>query len=319
MNMNKRKQLLEEQENGAMLSPNANAAVGGEHDMSQYHKQNQAKEVWRRYKKNKLAVVAAIVLLALMLLAVFADVICDYDTQVIGQNYMERLQTPNAKHLLGTDAYGRDMFFRLIHGTRLSLSIGFLCIILSVAAGIILGCIAGFYGGVVDSIIMRVTDVLLAIPPMLLAIAIVGALGPSFMNLILAMSIANVPFFTRVVRAPLLQIRDCEYIEAARAVGTGDFRIMSRQMLPNILSPIVVQGSLGVADAIKTAAGLSFIGLGIQPPAPEWGTMLSEAQEFMRQCPYMIIFPGLFIVITILSLNIIGDGLQDAINPKLKN
>ncbi len=287
--------------------------------ISAYQKRGQGREIWRRFRKNKLAMMGLIILSVLILMALSADLICDYQTKVIEQNYMERLQTPNEKHLLGTDAYGRDILYRIIHGARLSLSIGIITILSSLMAGLIFGCLAGYYGGLTDGIIMRITDVFLAIPPLLLAVAVVGVLGPSYINLIIAMGVGYVPYFARVVRAPLLQIRDREFIEAARAVGTSDFRIITRHILPNILSPIVVQVSLGVADAIKTAASLSFIGLGIQPPSPEWGTMLSEGQDFIRQFPHLIVFPGLFIVLAILALNLIGDGLQDAVDPKLKN
>lgn len=288
-------------------------------NINTYKKRGQGKEIWRRFRKNKLAMMGLIILAVLIIMALSADLICDYQTKVIEQNYMERLQTPNADHLLGTDAYGRDILYRIIHGARLSLSIGIITIFSSLFVGLVFGCLAGYYGGFMDGLIMRITDVFLAIPPLLLAVAVVGVLGPSYINLIIAMGVGYVPYFARVVRAPLLQIRDREFIEAAKAVGTSDFRIISRHILPNILSPIVVQVSLGVADAIKTAASLSFIGLGIQPPSPEWGTMLSEGQDFIRQFPHLIIFPGLFIVIAILALNLIGDGLQDAVDPKLKN
>lgn len=290
-----------------------------EFDICTYKKRSQGKEIWRRFRKNKLAMVGLAILSMLILMALSADLICNYQTQVIEQNYLERLQVPNENHLLGTDAYGRDILFRIIHGARLSLSIGIITILSSLMAGLVFGCLAGYYGGLLDGLIMRITDVFLAIPPLLLAVAVVGVLGPSYINLIIAMGVGYVPYFARVVRAPLLQIRDREFIEAAKAVGTSDFRIITRHILPNILSPIVVQVSLGVADAIKTAASLSFIGLGIQPPSPEWGTMLSEGQDFIRQFPHLIIFPGLFIVIAILALNLIGDGLQDAVDPKLKN
>jgi len=290
-----------------------------EFDISTYKKRSQGKEIWRRFRKNRLAMVGLVILSMLILMALSADLICNYQTQVVEQNYLERLQVPNENHLLGTDAYGRDILYRIIHGARLSLSIGIITILSSLMVGLVFGCLAGYYGGLLDGLIMRITDVFLAIPPLLLAVAVVGVLGPSYINLIIAMGVGYVPYFARVVRAPLLQIRDREFIEAAKAVGTSDFRIITRHILPNILSPIVVQVSLGVADAIKTAASLSFIGLGIQPPSPEWGTMLSEGQDFIRQFPHLIIFPGLFIVIAILALNLIGDGLQDAVDPKLKN
>lgn len=284
-----------------------------------YKKKSQLAEVWKRYKKNKLAVIGMIILSLLVIVSISADIICDYDTQVIEQNYKERLQTPSINHIFGTDAYGRDVFFRIVHGSRLSLSLGIIVIFAAVLIGAILGSIAGYYGGLIDNIIMRINDVFMATPPLILAIAVVAVLGPTFMNLAIALIISYFPYFARVVRAPLLQIRDKEFIEAARAAGTSNFRIITKHILPNIAAPITVQVSLNIADCIKNAAGLSFIGLGVQPPAPEWGTMLSEGQEFIRNYPYLVIFPGIFIAITLLAFNLIGDGLQDALDPKLKN
>lgn len=283
-----------------------------------YEKKSQFGDFWRRYRKNNLALMGLIILGCIILMALFANQLADYTTKVIAQDHRVRLLSPNSVFLLGTDAYGRDVLARIIHGARLSLTIGFACILSSMFIGLVLGALSGFYGGLVDNIIMRIADVFLAIPPILLAVAVVAVLGPSLVNLIIAMSIAYIPFFARVVRAPLLQIREKEFVEAARAVGAGDRRIIIRHILPNIVAPIVVQFSLGVADAIKVAAGLSFIGLGIQPPAPEWGTMLSEGKDYMMNYPYLVIFPGIILVITVLCLNLIGDGLQDALDPKLK-
>ena len=284
-----------------------------------YKKKSQIAEVWTRYKKNKLAVIGMALLGSLIIMSICADIICDYNTQVIEQNYKERLQKPSIDHIFGTDAYGRDVFFRIVHGARLSLSIGTIVIFASLIIGLILGSIAGYFGGLIDNVIMRIVDVFMATPPLILAIAVVAVLGPTFMNLVIALIVGYFPFFARVVRAPLLQIRDREFIEAARAAGTSNFRIITKHILPNITGPITVQVSLNIADAIKNAAGLSFIGLGIQPPAPEWGTMLSEGQEFIRSYPHLVTFPGVFIAITLLALNLIGDGLQDALDPKLKN
>ena len=284
-----------------------------------YKKQSQFADVWRRFKKNKLAVFGLVLLVVLIAMAVFADVICDFDTQVIAQNYKDRLLPPSMNHFFGTDSFGRDIFYRIVHGARLSLSIGIITIASSMIGGLILGSVSGFYGGIVDNIIMRIVDIFLAIPPLLLAVAVVAVLGPSYINLVIALSVGYIPFFARVVRAPLLQIKDKEFIEAARAAGTSDFKIITKHIMPNIIAPIVVQGSMGVGDAIKTAASLSFIGLGIQPPSPEWGTMLSEGKDYIRDFPHLVIFPGLFIAAAILSLNLIGDGLQDALDPKLKN
>jgi peptide/nickel transport system permease protein len=284
-----------------------------------YKKKSIASEMLRRFKKNRLACISTVVLAILILITIFADFICNYQLKAITQNYTERLQGPNLHHLLGTDAYGRDIFARVIHGSRLSLSIGFLVIISSLIVGTIFGAISGFYGGLTDNIIMRVTDVFLAIPPILLSVAVVAVLGSNYITLVCAIGIGWAPYFARVVRASLLQIRNKEFIEAARAVGTSDFRIIWRHMLPNISAPIIVQASMGVAQAIIGVAGISFIGLGIQPPAPEWGTMLGEGQSFLRNSPHTVIVPGVCIMITALAINLIGDGLRDALDPKLKD
>lgn len=281
-------------------------------------KRSQWLEVWRRLKRNKMAVVGLVILIILVLLAVFANVIANYDNVVIKQNLSQRLQAPSAAHWLGTDEFGRDIFARLVHGTRVSLQVGIIAVGISIIIGGILGAIAGYYGGKLDNIIMRIMDIFLAVPSILLAIAIVSALGPSILNLMLAISISSVPSYARIVRASVLSIRDQEFIEAAKAIGASNTRIIFRHIIPNSLAPVIVQATLGVAGAILSTAGLSFIGLGIQPPAPEWGSMLSGGRQYLRYAWWVTTFPGIAIMITILSLNLLGDGLRDALDPRLK-
>ena len=281
-------------------------------------KRSQWREVWRMLKKNKMALLGLVILCILVLLALFADVIANYDTVVIKQNLGSRLQGPSATHWLGTDEFGRDIFARLIHGARVSLKVGIVAVGISIICGGTLGALAGYYGGKLDNIIMRIMDIFLAVPSILLAIAIVSALGPSIINLMVAISVSNIPRYARIVRASVLSIRDQEFVEAAKAIGASNARIIFRHIIPNSLAPVIVQGTLGVASAILSTAGLSFIGLGIQPPAPEWGSMLSGGRQYLRYAWWVTTFPGVAIMITILSLNLLGDGLRDALDPRLK-
>ncbi len=282
-------------------------------------KRSQLAEVWRRLKKNNMAMVGIAILGVIILLAIFADVIAPYDSVAIKQNLRDRLQSPSGAHIFGTDEYGRDMFARLIHGARVSLQVGILAVGISIVIGGTLGAVAGYYGGKLDNVIMRIMDVFLAVPSILLAIAIVSALGPNLFNLMLAISISSVPGYARIVRASVISIRDQEFVEAAKAIGADDFRIISKHIIPNALAPVIVQGTLGVAGAILSTAGLSFIGMGIQPPAPEWGAMLSGGRQYLRYAPHVTTIPGIAIVITILALNLVGDGLRDALDPRLKS
>ncbi|HAS80368.1 MAG TPA: ABC transporter permease [Fusobacteriaceae bacterium] len=282
-------------------------------------KRSQLTEVWRRLKKNKMAMIGLTILGIIVLLAIFADIIAPYDSVAIKQNLKERLQSPSSSHIFGTDEYGRDIFARLIHGARVSLQVGILAVGISIIIGGTLGAIAGYYGGKLDNIIMRIMDVFLAVPSILLAIAIVSALGPNLLNLMFAISISSVPGYARIVRSSVISIRDQEFIEAAKAIGADDFRIISKHIIPNALAPVIVQGTLGVAGAILSTAGLSFIGMGIQPPAPEWGAMLSGGRQYLRYAPHVTTIPGVAIVIIILALNLLGDGLRDALDPRLKS
>lgn len=242
-----------------------------------------------------------------------------YLAYVVKQDLRGRLQAPTLAHPFGLDEFGRDILLRMIWGTRYSLFMGTIAIMLSCVVGGILGAISGYYGKIVDNVIMRAMDVLLAIPSMLLAIAIVAALGTNLVNVLIAIAIAYVPSFARTVRASVLTVKDQEFIEAARAIGCSDVRIILKYVIPNALAPIIVQFTLGVAGAILSIAGLSFLGLGIQPPTPEWGAMLSNARSYMRDSWHVTVIPGLGIMLTILALNMVGDGLRDALDPKMKN
>ena len=278
-----------------------------------------ARQIWRRFKKNKAAMLGLGIFSVMVLLAVFADVICDYDTQVIAQDVANRLKAPSPDHWFGTDAYGRDIFARVVHGARISIIIGLAATVGSVCISGILGSIAGYYGGRIDNAIMRVLDTFLAIPGELLAMAIVASLGPSMTNLLIAVTIARIPPFTRVIRSSILTVIDQDYIESAIASGARDSYIIVKHILPNAMGPIIIQATMGVGRMILTAAGMSFIGMGVQPPLPEWGSMLAEGRDFMRYSPYITLFPGLAIILTSLALNLLGDGLRDALDPKLKN
>lgn len=282
-------------------------------------KRGQWGEIWRRLKKNKMAVLGLIIISIIVVVALFADVIADFETVVIKQNLSEKLQAPSGKHWLGTDEFGRDIFARLIHGARVSLKVGMLAVGISIIAGGGLGAIAGYYGGRFENVVMRIMDIFLAVPSILLAIAIVSALGPNLLNLMITIAISSIPTYARIVRASVLSIRDQEFVEAAKAIGASDKRIILKHIIPNALAPVIVQGTLGVAGAILSIAGLSFIGLGIQPPAPEWGAMLSGGRQYLRYAWWVTTFPGVAIMITILSLNLLGDGLRDALDPRLKH
>lgn len=242
-----------------------------------------------------------------------------YNNYVINQDLVNRLKGPSLEHPFGQDEFGRDMLLRMLWGTRYSLFMGSLAIIFSLCIGGALGAISGFYGKLTDSIIMRFMDILLAIPSMLLATAIVAALGTSLVNVLIAIGIAYIPTFARTVRASVLTVKDQDYIEAARSIGCNDREIIFKYIIPNAMAPIIVQATLGLAGAILSIAGLSFLGLGIQPPTPEWGAMLSNARVYIRDAWHVTVIPGLGIMLTILSLNLMGDGLRDALDPRLKN
>jgi peptide/nickel transport system permease protein len=275
-------------------------------------------EVWKRLCKNAVAIVALVIVLLLCFVAIFADVIVNYENEAIKSVPSQRLRPPSVNHIFGTDGMGRDIFARIVHGSRISLQIGIYSTFLSVLGGIVLGSLAGYYGGFIDNIIMRVSDVFMSVPALLLALAIVAALGQGVFNLIVALSVTQIPAFARLMRSQIITIRENDFIESAHAIGTSDFRIIYLHILPNTIGPIIVQATVSIAMAIIAAAGLSYIGLGVPPPAPEWGTMLAEGREYMRQHIHMILIPGLAIVLSALSFNLLGDGLRDALDPRLK-
>ena len=278
--------------------------------------QHGLRAIFARLRRAPLAMIGLIVVFLLVLTAVFADYIAPFG--YADQDLMAAFEPPSAAHWFGTDEFGRDIFSRIIYGSRISLQVGFIAVGIAVFAGGFLGAIAGYYGGKSDNFIMRAMDILLSIPSILLAIAIAASLGPGLFNLMIAVGISSTPNYARIVRGSVLSIRNQEFVEAAKAVGSSDLRIIAKHIIPNCMAPIIVQATLGVAIAILTAAGLSFIGLGIQPPIPEWGSMLSGGREYIRDYAYMTVFPGLAIMVTILALNFLGDGLRDALDPKLK-
>lgn len=284
-----------------------------------FKKRSQLSLIWHRLSRNKLAMLGLVLMTTIITLALCADLIADYDQAVVGMNIMERLQPPSAKHWFGTDGYGRDVFARVVHGSRLSLSLSIVSMMVAVAVGSLIGAISGYYGGKVDDVLMRLMDMLLAIPPMLMSISIVAALGRSMVNLMLALALAYMPVFARVIRSSILSVKGQEFVEAAKACGTSDARIIMRHIVPNAVGPIIVQATLAMGSAILTISSLSFMGMGIQPPQPEWGTMLYEGRDLIRTSPYLVVFPGLAIAVSVLSLNLLGDGLRDALDPRLKN
>lgn len=281
-------------------------------------KSSQLKEIWRRYRKNKAAVLGLIILVFILGVAIFADVIVPY-SKCIEQVGADRLQGPSLVHFFGTDEYGRDLFARVIHGSRFSLFIGVATSLMALIFGAILGASAGYFGGVVDNVICRIIDVFACVPPILLSLAVVAALGTNLRNLIIAITVSCIPGNVRLIRSLVLTVAEQDYVEAARSYGTSTPRIIFRYVLPNAMGPIIVNTTMSISDMILSAAGLSFIGMGIQPPSPEWGALLSNAQTYLFTAPYMLIFPGVFIILSSLAFNLVGDGLTDALDPKLKD
>lgn len=275
------------------------------------------KEAWRTYRKNKVALIGLGIVGFFILLAIFADFIAPYgfkETELANKHI-----PPSAAHWLGTDEFGRDILSRIIYGARISLWVGFSAVSGSIIVGSFLGILAGYYGKWVDAIISRMFDILLAFPSILLAIAIVAMLGPSLQNALIAIAIINIPTFGRLLRSRVLTVKEEEYITAAKAIGMKDARILFHHVLPNSMAPIIVQGTLAIATAIIEAAALGFLGLGAQPPAPEWGKMLADSKDFIIQAPWTVFFPGISIMLTVLGFNLMGDGLRDALDPRMKN
>ena len=290
----------------------SNASAKNVNAPADIKKKSQFVEVWKRLCRNKTAVLGLVIVALLTLMAILSPILIDYETQVIKTNYSEALQAPSANHWFGTDEMGRDILLRVMYGSTVSLSIGVVTVAVSLTVGLILGAAAGYFGGKTDMIIMRIMDIFLAIPGTLLAICIVASLGNSIPNLVIAQAVSSIPTFSRVVRGAVITARDADYVEAARAIGAKDATIIFHEVLPNSLAPIIVQTTLQVASVILS------IGLGIPAPRPEWGAMLSGARAYIRDYSYMCLFPGLAIMTTILSLNLLGDGLRDALDPRLR-
>lgn len=274
------------------------------------------RDAWRAFRRNKIAMAGLVMILMFIVIALLAPVIAPYDYKA--QELTNRLKPPSSSHWFGTDDLGRDLFSRILYGARISLWVGTFSVMGSIVIGTLFGIIAGFYGKWADMLISRVFDILLAFPSILLAIAIVAILGPSLQNALYAIAIVNIPTYGRLVRAKVLSLKNEEYITAARAIGMKNSGILLRHILPNSLTPIIVQGTLGIATAIIEAAALGFLGLGAQPPAPEWGKMLSDSRQFIATAPWTVIFPGISIMLTVLAFNLMGDGLRDAMDPRMK-
>ncbi len=284
--------------------------------------ENRFLEFIKQFKKNRSAVLGFFIVLVLVIFALFAPFIATH--LPIEQELTNRLIPPSWEvggsmaHLLGTDDFGRDLFSRIVYGARISIMIGAISVSISLAFGLVMGVFAGYFGGLVDTLIMRVVDIMLAIPAILLAIVIVSILGPSLFNAMIAIGIVGVPTYARIVRASVMSEKNKEYVIASRVNGSHDIRLMFKVILPNCTTPIIVQATMGFASAVLEAAGLSFLGLGAQPPTPEWGAMLADSLQYITTAPWMIFYPGLAIFLTVLGFNLIGDGLMDVLDPKLK-
>ena len=280
-------------------------------------KSSLTREIWFRFRKNKVALIGLIILTLIVLMAIFADLIVP--AEVATTQSTDRLQGPSAEHWFGTDEFGRDLFARVVHGSRYSLFIGVATSLIALVVGAILGASAGYFGGIIDNVICRIVDVFICVPPVLMSLAVVAALGTNMQNLIIAITISCVPGNVRLIRSVVMTVADQDYIRAAKSYGCSNPRIIFRYVLPNAMGPIIVNTTMGISQMILSAAGLSFIGMGIQPPDPEWGALLSNAQDFMFTSQYLLFFPGIFILLTSLAFNLVGDGLTDALDPRLKD
>ena len=286
--------------------------------LEQYKRPSQVKEIWRRFKKSRGAVIGLVLFTIIAVALLAADLIVPYENATI-QDFTMRLKPPSLQHLFGTDGYGRDAFARLLHGGRISMSIALLATLSSAVIGSALGAIAGFFGGKVDGFIMRLLDIFMSVPDILFTMAVVYALGANFTNLLIALTLAYFTNYVRLVRSQVLNLAEQDYVEAARAGGSTNARIILSHIIPNAIGVIIVNTTLNVAKIILYESTLSFLGLGMPPPHPEWGLMLSEAREFMRTAPWLMLFPAIAIVITAASINLIGDGMRDALDPHLKS
>ena len=291
------------------------ASVAPTSDFEERRSRGLLKDAWRRLLLSWNGRVGLAVVTLIVLIAILAPIVDPYNPR-IDSNLLISRQSPSLQHLFGTDRLGRDVFRRIMHGTRISLTVGFLVVLFTSLAGIALGLAAGYLGGVVDTIIMRLLDVLLAFPSILLAIAIVAVRGPGLTNTMIAVSIVGIPGSARVVRSMVLSLRERDFVVAARMVGASKSRVMLQHILPNTLSPIIIQATLGIGGAVLFAAALGFLGLGAQPPAPEWGAMISDGLPFLTTSPHLVFFPGMAIMVTVLGFNLLGDGLRDALDPQ---
>lgn len=278
----------------------------------------QIYDIWRSMRSNKLTMACLIFVLFLVFLSVFADVLFSYEGDIIAQSIPDRLQWPSALHWFGTDAFGRDYFGRVIYATRITMIIAILATLGGSVLGILIGSISAYYGGKIDATIQRILDIIISVPQILLIICVVAVLGGGVRNLIISFIFSMTPAFSRIVRSTVMVTRENEYVEASRAVGAGNLRIIFSHLLPNSLGPLIVEATMSISLCILSTAGLGYLGLGVAAPQPEWGLMLSEAQEYMRTEVYLILFPGLAIVLSAVAFNLLGDGLRDAMDPRLR-
>jgi len=270
---------------------------------------------FRRLRKSRTAVLGIIIIILFTIIAFFAPYIAPYDP--MEQNFIKSFRPPSAEHYLGTDEFGRDVFSRIIYGSRISLQIGFIAVFISLVVGVSVGLAAGYYGGWIDMVVMRLMDLMLSFPYILLALVIMSILGPGIYNAMIAIGIVYVPQYARIVRSSVLSVKKKEYVLAAQALGANDLRIILKHVFLNSMAPIIIQTTLSIGRAIINAAGLSFLGLGAQPPTPEWGAMLSNGQDFLRNAPWIATFPGIAIALLVLGFNLVGDGFRDAFDPRL--
>ncbi len=275
------------------------------------------KLVWVKFSRDKVAVLGLAIVITLALAAIASVWIAPFSA-VASQNLKDALQPPSAGHWMGTDQFGRDVGLRVLYGARISLFVGFVAVAIGMSIGLVLGTSAGFFGGWWDTVVMRITDIMLAFPFLLLALAITAALGPSLQNVLLALGIASFPSYTRLVRGNVLSLREEDYVDAARVAGAGANRIMFKHLIPNLVGTLIVYGTLRVSTAILAEAGLSYLGLGAQPPTPTWGGMLSEGRDYILFFEWLPLFPGLAILLTVTGFNLLGDGLRDALDPKTR-
>ncbi len=293
------------------------AVLSGEYSMDDIEYSSYYKDSFKRLKKNKMAMFCAIIVILLVLIAIFAPMLAPYDPDV--QDYASILQSPSKAHLLGTDEYGRDILSRIIYGTRVSLSVGLLAQVLATLIGVTLGALAAYYGGWVDTLISRIMEIFAAFPDLIFAMGIMFVIGPGIKNIFIALGLLTWVRTARMVRGQILQLKEKEYVEAAKASGATAFHTITKHLIPNCISTVIVLVTLGIPNAIMYEASLSFLGLGIQPPTASWGSMISFAQPYISYLPTYSIFPGIAIMITVIAFNIFGDGLRDALDPKMKN